>query len=411
VPLTLTTPGLRLVEHEFTVPLDHAQPGGEKITVFAREIADLDGLDRPLLLFLQGGPGHEGSRPSRNPSGPSWLERALEDFRVLMLDQRGTGRSTPVGSLAAMTAQEQARYLTHFRADSIVRDAECIRRDLGVERWSVLGQSFGGLCVVSYLSIAPEGLREAFVTGGLPPLGPSIDDVYRETYAGVIAASRRYYDRYPHDRARVRALHECLEAGDLRLPSGDRLTPRRLRQLGIVLGMSAAAERMHYVLELPADSPGFLHDVEAQLSFARNPLYAILHEACWADGGATRWSAQRTLPVDYEAEPELFTGEHVYPWMFEQYGALAPLAEAAQLLAEHEWPRLYDEGRLAANEVPVAAAIYADDMYVPRRFSEETAAQIKGLRPWLTNEFHHDGLRTDADRVLGRLIDMTRGRI
>jgi hypothetical protein len=178
-----------------------------------------------------------------------------------------------------------------------------------------------------------------------------------------------------------------------------------------VLGMSAAAERMHYVLELPADSPGFLHDVEAQLSFARNPLYAILHEACWADGGATRWSAQRTLPVDYEAEPELFTGEHVYPWMFEQYGALAPLAEAAQLLAEHEWPRLYDEGRLAANEVPVAAAIYADDMYVPRRFSEETAAQIKGLRPWLTNEFHHDGLRTDADRVLGRLIDMTRGRI
>ena len=58
-----------------------------------------------------------------------------------MLDQRGTGRSTPVAALAGMTAQQQADYLAHFRADSIVRDAEWIRRELGVERWSVLGRA------------------------------------------------------------------------------------------------------------------------------------------------------------------------------------------------------------------------------------------------------------------------------
>ncbi len=52
--------------------------------------------------------------------------------------------------------------------------------------------------------------------------------------------------------------------------------------------------------------------------------------------------------------------------MFEEYGALAPLREAADILAGHEWPRLYDADRLRANEVPVAAAIYADDMYVER---------------------------------------------
>ena len=97
--------------------------------------------------------------------------------------------------------------------------------------------------------------------------------------------------------------------------------------------------------------------------------------------------------------------------MFEEYGALAPLRDAAELLAEHDWPRLYDEARLAANDVPVAAAIYAEDMYVEREFSEQTAAQIRGLRPWLTNEFHHDGLRMEADRVLGRLIDLMRGRV
>jgi pimeloyl-ACP methyl ester carboxylesterase len=411
VAVTLTIPGLRLVEHEFSVPLDHASPDGEKITVFAREVCDPEGLDRPLLVFLQGGPGHEAARPSRHPTGPGWLDRALRDFRVLMLDQRGTGRSTPVGTLAGLAPAAQAAYLAHFRADAIVRDAECIRRELGVERWSVLGQSFGGMCVVAYLSIAPDGLREAFVTGGLPPLGARIDDVYRATYASAVAASRRYYARYPGDRERVLALRALLDDGDVRLPSGDRLTSRRLRQLGAMLGMSARFETLHHILELPPDSPAFLHDVDRALDFARNPLYAILHEACWADGGATRWSAERVLPGDYDAAPELFGGEHVFPWMFEEYGALAPLREAADLLAEHEWPRLYDPARLAANEVPVAALIYAEDVYVPRVLSEQTASAIRGLRPWLTNEYNHDGLRIGGDRVLGRLIDLARGRV
>jgi hypothetical protein len=49
-------------------------------------------------------------------------------------------------------------------------------------------------------------------------------------------------------------------------------------------------------------------------------------------------------------------------------------------------------------------------MYVPREFSEETAAAIQGLRPWVTNEFEHDGLRANGARVLGRLLDLVQGR-
>ena len=410
MPATIETAGLVLTEHELSIPLDHAEPDGERIVVFAREVADPDGRDRPFLVFLQGGPGFEAARPTRHPSAPAWLDRALRDYRVLMLDQRGTGRSSPIGRMEGLTASEQARRLTHFRADAIVRDAEWIRRALGVERWSVLGQSFGGLCVVTYLSLAPEGLREAFITGGLPPLGARIDEVYRATYARTLDRGRRYYARYPGDQARVLALHDRLREHDVRLPSGDRLTARRLRQLGFALGMSDGAERLHYVLELPPDSPAFLHDVEALVPFARNPLFAIVHEACWADGGATRWAAQRLLPSAYDEQPELFTGEHVYPWMFEEHGALAPLREAADLLAEHEWPRLYDPDRLRENEVPAAAAIYARDMYVERALSEETAASIRGLRTWLTDEYEHNALRVDGERVLGRLIDLVRGR-
>jgi pimeloyl-ACP methyl ester carboxylesterase len=409
MPAEVVLPGLVAIEHSFEIPLDHDDEAGERITVFARELADPDGRDRPFLVYLQGGPGFEAARPTRKPDGPGWLDRALRDFRVLMLDQRGTGRSTPIGELGGMTAEQQAGYLAHFRADSIVRDAEWIRRELGVERWSVLGQSFGGMCVITYLSMAPEGLREAFVTGGIPALGPRIDEVYARTYKRVLERNRRYYERYPTDRGRVRSLHRRLDDDVMTLPSGDRLTWRRLRQLGHMLGMSDGAERLHYVLELPPDSPAFVHDVEGAVGFARNPIYAVLHEASWADGGTTRWSAERVLPAEFDA-PDLFTGEHVYPWMFEDYGALTSLRDAADLLATREWPRLYDDDVLRQNEVPAAAAIYVEDMYVERAFSEETAAKIRGIRTWITNEYQHNGLRVDGERILGRLIDMARGR-
>ena len=131
----------------------------------------------------------------------------------------------------------------------------------------------------------------------------------------------------------------------------------------------------------------------------------MLHEACWADGGTTRWSAERLLPED-----ATWTAEHVFPWLFEEYGALTPRREAADALAALEWPRLYDPDQLAANEVPVAAAVYAEDLYVERALSEETAAATRGMRLWLTNEYEHNGLRADGGRVLGHLLDLVQGR-
>jgi hypothetical protein len=143
--------------------------------------------------------------------------------------------------------------------------------------------------------------------------------------------------------------------------------------------------------------------------FSRNPLYAAVHEACYAPGIATSWSAERTQPSVYEDDPTMLTGEHVFSWMFDEMAGLVPFREAAQILAEHPWDQLYDREALAANDVPVAAAVYADDMYVERAFSEETASSIRGLRMLLTNEYEHDGLNASEGKVFGRLIAMARG--
>jgi pimeloyl-ACP methyl ester carboxylesterase len=405
---TYRVPGAVLTEREHSIPLDHARPDGPQITVFTREVAAPDGGNRPYLVFLQGGPGIEATRPTSPPSG--WMKRAMEDYRVLLLDQRGTGRSTPVGpELPGRTAEERARYLTHFRADSIVRDAEHIRRELDVDRWSVLGQSFGGFTSMTYLSIAPEGLREAFITGGLSPVGRSPDEVYAATAIRLLEKNRAYFERYPGDRGRVAEILKRLDAEDVRLPSGERLTARRFRQLGMWLGDSAGWELLHHVIELPFGSPAFLYDAEAGVRWGRNPIYATLHESSYADGFPTRWASARTLPAEVE-ERGYFTAEQVFPWMWEEYGRLQPHRGAAEILAEHRWPRLYDADRLRENEVAVAATIYVDDVYVDREFAMETARLIRALRPWITNEYEHNGLRADGERVLGRLIALARGR-
>jgi pimeloyl-ACP methyl ester carboxylesterase len=377
------------------------------------------------MVFFQGGPGFGAPRPD---GAGGWLKRALQDYRVLLLDQRGTGNSTPVTpeTLARLGSPEaQAAYLTHFRQDSIVADAELFRRELaGGRPWTALGQSFGGFCVTRYLSAAPGGLEGAVITGGLPPLEAHADDIYRATYRRVLQKNRRYYARYPRDADRAREIVDALQSREVRLPSGGRLSPRRFQQLGIAFGASDGFERVHYLLEGalvegPAGrEPGtpFLRGFENAFSFDTNPIYALLHEAEYCQGSASNWSAERVRAEYAEFDlsaggPVLFTGEMVYPWMFEECSALAPFARAADLLARHEaWPRLYDAEALARNTVPVVAAVYYDDMYVERRFSEETAAAIRGLEAWVTSEYEHNGLRADGERLLGRLLDTLHGR-
>ncbi len=420
-------PGTVLTDRTFTVPLDHAKPDGEQIQVFAREVvaADKASADLPWLVFFQGGPGFGSPRPAGREA---WLDRALEDYRVLLLDQRGTASSSPVNrrtlSRAGLgSAQAQADYIALFRADSIVADAELIRQEVtGGQPWSILGQSFGGFCAVCYLSQAPEGLREAFITGGLPGLDVTADDVYRATYPKVARRNAEHYERYPMDVQRAKDIARRLAAGDVRLPNGAPLTVETFQTFGQMLGASTGSHSLHYLLEEPFAggdlSDDFLHRVGSQVSFSAGPLYALVHEACYGQGAPTNWAAQRVraefpefdAALDSDA-PLLFTGEMIYPWMFENDPVLRPLAEAGEILAQREWPRLYDPERLRANQVPAAAAVYFDDMYVPVEFSVPTARTIRGLRPWVTNEYEHDGLRVSNGQVLDRLIAMVRGNV
>ncbi|QHC23581.1 alpha/beta fold hydrolase [Streptomyces sp. GS7] len=418
-------PAYATTDHIFTVPLDYSLPDGPTLQVFAREVVDpartQDQL--PWLLYLQGGPGGKAPRPSAG--SPGWLPQALKTHRVLLLDQRGTGRSTPVTAKTASrfaSPSELAAHLAHFRADAIVADAELIRRQLcGEEPWETLGQSYGGFITLTYLSRAPHGLRACYVTGGLPGLTATADDVYARTYPRVRARVLDFYARYPDDAARLRKIADLLASDDIRLPGGDRLTIRRLRTLGLVLGMGDGFERLHWLLDESRGPDGeltdtFLHQVESLTGFTDNPLFAVMQETLYGQGaGPTDWAATRSLTglpeFAEDADPLLLTGEMIYPWMFREIKGLRPFAGAADLLARRtDWPPLYDPRRLASNQVPLAAVVYHDDMYVDAGLSLRTAHDVGATRTWVTNEWEHDGVTVSNGRVLARLMDLAAGR-
>ncbi|MBE1612594.1 alpha/beta fold hydrolase [Actinopolymorpha pittospori] len=402
-----TMPGIHVTERMISVPLDWSRPDGEQITVFVRELVDPPRRrdDLPLLVYLQGGPGGKSPRPV-DRSG--WLGVALERYRVVLLDQRGTGRSTPIDAVTIQrrgSALEQAEYLTMFRADSIVLDAEAVRTKIyDGRRWATLGQSFGGFITLTYLSFAPEGLAACYVTGGIPGVPPVAAEVYRRTFPRVIAKTRAYYRRYPQDVDTVAAIVDRLAAGDVALPDGDRLSVQRFQSLGGDLGMGPGAQRLHWLVteafaERSRLSEDFLQQVQVRTAQRGGPLFWTLQESIYGDGdnGPIGWAAESEARKHPECSPDarplIFTGEMTYRWMFDEIAALRPFAAAVDQLAQRtNWTRLYDPDRLAANEVPLAAAVYHDDMFVDSGLQLQSLAGIGNSRAWVSNEWEHDGV-------------------
>ena len=91
--------------------------------------------------------------------------------------------------------------------------------------------------------------------------------------------------------------------------------------------------------------------------------------------------------------------------MFDEYQSLKPFKKAADILAsKSDWPILYDQSNLLDNEVPVAAAVYTNDMYVDRVYSNKIADTISNLNVWETAALEHNALRSDGKLVLESLF-------
>ena len=433
-------PSSPLAEASATEKCDPAFEG-RSLRLFYRVVCAPEnvGRDLPYLVFLQGGPGGAGPRLT-SPTSDGWVAEAVRHFRVILPDQRGTGRSSRVdGATIAREgdAAVRARFLKRFLADSIVRDFEYLRlTELGGTRWVTLGQSYGGFLTLTYLSTFPGAAAASFTCGGIPHVPASADEVYAHTFPRMVAKTNLLYVRYPDDERRLALLAERAAAGDVRLPDGSPLSPRRLQSLGQGLGMKPGHERLHNLLDLAftagdgsADaalaaaggraekielSPAFLAGAWSATNVAANPLYWVLQELIYADGeldAPIAWAAERAWrerpEFDPAARPLVLTGEACFPWMFEEMPELRPFAGAMErLMADTSFGRLYDQAALLANETPLQAAVYFNDLYVDAGLQLDTLDRVGASRAWVTSEFEHDGLH--GDRVFKHLLDEAR---
>jgi pimeloyl-ACP methyl ester carboxylesterase len=435
------------------VPLDHNRPAGRKIRLFGRTASKYErptvdqtptekikGAQKPLLVYLQGGPGFGNPQPQDSTLSSYMLDRGYE---LLLLDYRGTGFSSTISAKTLELIggpQEQADYLKHFRADNIVRDCEAVRRFLTKDyppekqKWSIFGQSFGGMTSLTYLSFHPEGLRECFITGGLVAIDKGADETYQSTFQKVLDRNKVYYEKFPQDITDVKTIaakiRELEGAEGIPLPAGGRLTVPLFLTIGINFGKYQGLDIVHnHVVRMKGDIDQFgfftratLNDLQQTMGWDEAPIYSVLHEPIWCykPGLASNWAAERVgkslqpfqwLKQDWSGpqslerdEPLFFSGEMIYPFFFDTCDELNKMKETAEILAKYDqWPALYDEAQLRKNTVPVYAAIY-NDMYVVPEDSRKTASIIKGCKTWESSVHFHGALRSHAADVFRELL-------
>ncbi|KAG6919040.1 hypothetical protein DXG01_009750 [Tephrocybe rancida] len=418
---------IKVIERFFDLPLDYSDPDGKTIRVFARNMVPLE-----KARALE----EEAELPYCGPGFEVDMERVASiAAATLWLDQRGTGLSTPFSAdlVSDKTDEEVFQYLTHFRADNIgkpwlslaaiVRDCEAIRNillgpDLDEEhrKWTILGQSFGGFCALTYLSFYPEGLKEVFITAGLPPLVDSPDAVYHALEKRVLARNAVYYEKYPGDIKRVRDILAYIDANRVTLPNGGTLTPSRFLQLGLKFGGSGGIDAVHQIVFRAANdlslfgklSYRLLQNIEHEQPFDSNPLYAILHEPLYCQGRPSNWSAERVIKeYPQHSWGYMKTQDNQSPIfidMMDDYSGLRALKGVSQLLAEYsDWPQLYDLEQLAKNTVKVTAATFVDfDL------AQATASAVKNLEQYISNQHQHDALSKETQVVIEKLFKVSK---
>ena len=169
--------GTKLYYSYFSVPLHYFSPTNnnnsktrQEISIFLRKVTRDENL--PYLLYFQGGPGFPTPKPT-DTSG--WMKRALSkisNFIIRSTGKRGPSTAVLSDHLTHLSVEEQVEYLTAFRADSIVEDCEVIRSQLKIDKWALLGQSFGGFIISTYLSFYAESILVVYISGGIPPVFP-----------------------------------------------------------------------------------------------------------------------------------------------------------------------------------------------------------------------------------------------
>jgi proline iminopeptidase len=154
-------------------------------------------------LVVHGGPGSGGSRGSRRYFDP-------ERYRIVIFDQRGCGESVPHASDPSV---DMSVNTTHH----LIADMERLREHLGIERWLLLGGSWGSTLILAYAERYPERVSEIVLLGVTTTRPSETDWLYRGVGRFFPEAWARFREGVPEcerDDDLVSAYARLLESPD-----------------------------------------------------------------------------------------------------------------------------------------------------------------------------------------------------
>ena len=150
------------------------------------------------VLFLHGGPGGGCSANSRRFFNPA-------RYRIILFDQRGCGRSTPAGSLAANTTAH------------LIGDIETLRNSLAVDRWLLFGGSWGATLALAYAQQYPQRVHAMALRAVFTARQTELDWLYRRGASHIFPEAWARFAAFIPDAERsdlISAYHRRLTSGD-----------------------------------------------------------------------------------------------------------------------------------------------------------------------------------------------------
>lgn len=209
----------------------------DRHTLYYEQCGNPDG--KPVVL-LHGGPGGGCSPKMRRFHNPA-------KYRIILFDQRGSGRSTPHADLVDNTTWD------------LVDDIERLRGHLGVDRWQVFGGSWGSTLALAYAQKHPQQVSELVLRGIFMLRRWELEWFYQE------GASRLFPDAWEHYLRPIPSVerHDLISAYHRRLTSDD--VDTRLAAARAWSVWEGATSFLH----VDADFVSGHEDAEFALAFAR----------------------------------------------------------------------------------------------------------------------------------------------
>lgn len=204
-------------------------------------------------LFLHGGPGGGCTAGDRR-----WFDP--QRYRIVLFDQRGCGRSRPCASLAANTTAD------------LVGDIETLRIHCGVERWLLLGGSWGAALALAYAEDFPQRVRAMILRGVFTARRSELRWLYE---GGAALLFPEAWERFLAPIAEAER-HDLIGAYHARLTCGD-----------VTLEMRAANAWCAWedgLATLEPQPPAFSNDAPATLALARIESHYFRHDSFLAEG-------------------------------------------------------------------------------------------------------------------------------